>query len=96
GEHAHKELNQSLLWLRLTEEVVEKVKYFYNSKQLVDLIIFHAKDAVSESQFNQVLNIELDQIIEGTSRPTHYHVLLDEIGFSPHELQELLHSLSYV
>ncbi|XP_048495997.1 protein argonaute 4 [Beta vulgaris subsp. vulgaris] len=32
----------------------------------------------------------------GTSRPTHYHVLLDEIGFSPDELQELVHSLSYV
>ncbi|CAJ2651954.1 unnamed protein product [Trifolium pratense] len=116
------------------------------------------RDGVSESQFNQVLNIELDQIIEackfldekwnpkfvvivaqknhhtrffqtnspdnvppgtvidnkichprnydfylcahagmiGTSRPTHYHVLLDEIGFSPDELQELVHSLSYV
>ncbi|WCJ42176.1 Argonaute family protein [Euphorbia peplus] len=32
----------------------------------------------------------------GTSRPTHYHVLLDEIGFSPDDLQELVHSLSYV
>ncbi|OAY80372.1 Protein argonaute 4A [Ananas comosus] len=55
-----------------------------------------SKDGVSESQFNQVLNIELDQIIEGTTRPTHYHVLLDEIGFSPDDLQELVHSLSYV
>ncbi|KAH9686798.1 protein argonaute 4B [Citrus sinensis] len=115
-------------------------------------------DGVSESQFNQVLNIELDQIIEaskfldekwspkftvivaqknhhtkffqsgrpenvppgtvvdkgvchprnndfylcahagmiGTSRPTHYHVLHDEIGFSADDLQELVHSLSYV
>ncbi|KDO66359.1 hypothetical protein CISIN_1g0024492mg, partial [Citrus sinensis] len=32
----------------------------------------------------------------GTSRPTHYHVLFDEIGFSSDELQELVHSLSYV
>uniref|UniRef100_A0A803LTC3 Argonaute 4 n=1 Tax=Chenopodium quinoa TaxID=63459 RepID=A0A803LTC3_CHEQI len=32
----------------------------------------------------------------GTSRPTHYHVLLDEIGFSADQLQELIHSLSYV
>ncbi|KAM0859754.1 hypothetical protein ACQ4PT_046986 [Festuca glaucescens] len=32
----------------------------------------------------------------GTTRPTHYHVLHDEIGFSPDELQELVHSLSYV
>jgi len=34
--------------------------------------------------------------IQGTSRPTHYHVLLDEIGFKADELQELVHSLSYV
>ncbi|RZC45373.1 hypothetical protein C5167_038321 [Papaver somniferum] len=116
------------------------------------------RDGVSESQFNQVLNIELDQIIEackfldekwspkftviiaqknhhskffqpnspdnvppgtvidnkichprnndfymcahagmiGTTRPAHYHVLLDEIGFSADELQELVHNLSYV
>ncbi|KAL2322215.1 hypothetical protein Fmac_026594 [Flemingia macrophylla] len=130
-----------------------------------NIIIF--RDGVSESQFNQVLNIELDQIIKGckfldetwepkfvvivaqknhhtrffqpnspdnvppgkyfgnfhfglvfpglafveeywkkscipcviyggTSRPTHYHVLHDEVGFSPDEMQELVHSLSYV
>ncbi|TVU22665.1 hypothetical protein EJB05_32380 [Eragrostis curvula] len=34
--------------------------------------------------------------INGTTRPTHYHVLHDEIGFTPDELQELVHSLSYV
>lgn len=122
----------------------------------VQIIVF--RDGVSESQFNQVLNIELDQIIKayqhlgernipkftvvvaqknhhtklfqpgapenvppgtvvdtkvvhprhydfymcahagmiGTSRPAHYHVLLDEIGFSPDDLQNLIHSLSYV
>ncbi|KAK1433730.1 hypothetical protein QVD17_10645 [Tagetes erecta] len=121
-----------------------------------NIIIF--RDGVSESQFNQVLNIELEQIMEackfldetwkpkfvvivaqkthhtkffqtksdynvppgtiidsqvchpkyndfylcaqngpiGTTRPTHYHVLLDQIGFSADELQELVHSLSYV
>ncbi|KAK4492821.1 hypothetical protein RD792_000146 [Penstemon davidsonii] len=32
----------------------------------------------------------------GTSRPAHYHVLLDEIGFSPDDLQNLIHALSYV
>ncbi|CAI0452229.1 unnamed protein product [Linum tenue] len=120
------------------------------------IIIF--RDGVSESQFNQVLNIELDQIIEackfldekwnpkfvvivaqknhhtkffqpngpdnvppgtiidnkvghpknydfylcahagmiGTTRPTHYHVLLDQVGFQADDLQELVHSLSYV
>lgn len=132
---------------------------FYTSsgKRKPDQIIIF-RDGVSESQFNQVLNIELDQIIEackfldekwspkflvivaqknhhtkffqsnspdnvppgtvidnkvchpknndfylcahagmiGTTRPTHYHVLLDEVGFSPDDLQELVHSLSYV
>ncbi|XP_074285545.1 protein argonaute 4-like [Silene latifolia] len=132
---------------------------FYTSSQKrkpENIIIF--RDGVSESQFNQVLNIELDQIIEackfldekwnpkftviiaqknhhtkffqkgspdnvppgtiidnqvchprtndfylcahagmiGTTRPTHYHVLFDEVGFSPDDLQELVHSLSYV
>ncbi|CAH9073345.1 unnamed protein product [Cuscuta epithymum] len=132
---------------------------FYSSTQQRkpdQIIIF--RDGVSESQFNQVLNIELEQIIEacklldeswspkftvivaqknhntkffpknspdnvppgtvidngichpknndfymcahagmiGTSRPTHYHILHDEIGFSPDALQELVHSLSYV
>ncbi|KAL6626393.1 hypothetical protein ACP70R_030119 [Stipagrostis hirtigluma subsp. patula] len=32
----------------------------------------------------------------GTTRPTHYHVLHDEINFSADDLQELVHSLSYV
>ncbi|XP_042514453.1 protein argonaute 4A-like [Macadamia integrifolia] len=132
---------------------------FYGSSQKRkpdQIIIF--RDGVSESQFNQVLNIELDQIIEackfldeswspkfvvivaqknhhtkffqpgspdnvppgtvidnkvghprnndfymcshagmiGTTRPTHYHVLYDEIGYSPDDMQELVHSLSYV
>lgn len=132
---------------------------FYTSsgKRKPDQIIIF-RDGVSESQFNQVLNIELDQMIEackfldeqwspkfviivaqknhhtkffqpnspdnvppgtvidnkvchprnndfymcahagmiGTTRPTHYHVLFDEVGFSADELQELVHSLSYV
>ncbi|KAF5744968.1 hypothetical protein HS088_TW07G00549 [Tripterygium wilfordii] len=132
---------------------------FYTSsgkRKPEQIIIF--RDGVSESQFIQVLNIELDQIIEackfldekwcpkfvvivaqknhhtkffqqgapdnvppgtiidskichprnndfylcahagmiGTTRPTHYQVLFDEVGFSPDELQELVHNLSYV
>ncbi|KAI3756681.1 hypothetical protein L1987_56503 [Smallanthus sonchifolius] len=131
--------------------------YMSSAKRKPDQIIIF-RDGVSESQFNQVLNIELDQIIEackflddkwcpkflviiaqknhhtkffqpgspdnvppgtvidnkvchprnndfymcahagmiGTTRPTHYHVLYDEIGFSADDLQELVHSLSYV
>ncbi|KAK8581489.1 hypothetical protein V6N12_071710 [Hibiscus sabdariffa] len=113
---------------------------FYTSsgKRKPDQIIIF-RDGVSESQFNQVLNKELDQVIEknhhtkffqqgspdnvqpgtvidnkvchpknndfylcahagmiGTTRPTHYHILLDQIGFSADDLQELVHSLSYV
>ncbi|XP_059661930.1 protein argonaute 16-like [Cornus florida] len=138
----------------------ELLKDFYqtsNGRKPTQIIVF--RDGVSESQFNQVLNNELDQMIKayqhlgesdipkftvivaqknhhtklfqaggvpenvppgtvvdtkvvhprnydfymcaqagmiGTSRPAHYHVLLDEIGFSPDELQNLIHSLSYV
>jgi len=32
----------------------------------------------------------------GTTRPTHYHVLFDEVGFSADDPHELMHSLSYV
>ncbi|CAN0897082.1 Protein argonaute 16, partial [Linum grandiflorum] len=126
------------------------------SRKPRQIVIF--RDGVSESQFNQVLNIELPQIIKayqhlgevdvpkftviiaqknhhtkllkaqgpdnvppgtvvdttvvhpinndfymcahngaiGTSRPAHYHVLIDEIGFTPDALQDLVHSLSYV
>lgn len=119
------------------------------------MIIF--RDGVSESQFDQVLNVELQAILKacnhietgyrpkvtlivaqknhhtklfptgqgnvqpgtivdaqichprnfdfylcpqagpiGTSRPTHYHVLLDENGFTVDDLQILVHALSYV
>ncbi|XP_065865840.1 protein argonaute 4-like [Euphorbia lathyris] len=132
---------------------------FYTSsgKRKPDQIIIF-RDGVSESQFTQVLNVELDQIIEackflddkwnpkfvvivaqknhhtkffqpgapenvppgtiidnkvchprnndfylcahagmiGTTRPTHYHVLLDQVGFTADDLQELVHALSYV
>ncbi|KAK1292603.1 Protein argonaute 4A [Acorus calamus] len=57
--------------------------------------IFIFRSGAHDSQFDQVLNIELDQIIQGTSRPTHYHVLLDEIGFSADALQELVFALSH-
>ncbi|XP_012571791.1 protein argonaute 16-like [Cicer arietinum] len=127
-----------------------------NGSKPTQIILF--RDGVGESQFNQVLNMELNQIIKayehleevdvpkftvivaqknhhtklfqanaqenvppgtvvdtkivhprnydfymcthagmiGTSRPVHYHVLLDEIGFSPDGLQNLINSLCYV
>ncbi|XP_031382181.1 protein argonaute 16 isoform X2 [Punica granatum] len=132
---------------------------FYESskgRKPTQIIVF--RDGVSETQFNQVLDIELQQIVKaynhlgetsvpkftvivaqknhhtklfqanasenvspgtvvdteivhprnydfymcshagsiGTSRPAHYHVLIDENGFSVDELQNLIHSLSYV
>ncbi|GJY98740.1 argonaute 4A-like protein, partial [Tanacetum coccineum] len=132
--------------------------FYYSTPKLKPQNIIIFRDGVSESQFNQVLNIELEQIMEacklldrewdpkfmvivaqkvhhtkffqpnseynvppgtiidnqvchpknndfylcaqngaiGTTRPTHYHVLLDQIGFSTDELQEFVHSLSYV
>ncbi|CAH2072238.1 unnamed protein product, partial [Thlaspi arvense] len=136
----------------------EALRDFYSScgRKPEHIIIF--RDGVGESQFNQVLNIELDQMMQackfldetwdpkftviiaqkkhhtkffqgnrpenvpagtiidskicdprnndfylcahagllGTTRPTHYHVLFDQIGFSTDDLQELVHSLSYV
>ncbi|KAF0891619.1 hypothetical protein E2562_010604 [Oryza meyeriana var. granulata] len=156
------EMMSSLFKPRGTEDdglIRESLIDFYTSsgKRKPDQIIIF-RDGVSESQFTQVINIELDQIIEackfldekwspkftlivaqknhhtkffqngspdnvppgtvvdkqvchprnydfymcahagmiGTTRPTHYHVLHDEIGFSPDDLQELVHSLSYV
>ncbi|XP_045814112.1 protein argonaute 16 isoform X1 [Trifolium pratense] len=130
--------------------------YHTSNHKPTQIILF--RDGVSESQFQQVLNIELNQIIKaykyidgvdvpkftvivaqknhhiklfqanalenvppgtvvdtkivhprnydfymcthagmiGTSRPVHYHVLLDEIGFSPDGLQNLINSLAYV
>ncbi|XP_078168085.1 protein argonaute 16-like [Carex rostrata] len=134
------------------------IDFFQTSgaRKPTQIIIF--RDGVSESQFSQVLNIELNQIIKayehlgdgalpkftliiaqknhhtelfqadspdyvppgtivdtkvvhprnydffmcahngmtGTSRPVHYHVLVDEIGFPVDDLQKLVLSLSYV
>ncbi|CAI9783586.1 unnamed protein product [Fraxinus pennsylvanica] len=47
------------------------------------------------SKFDDVV-IVVSRFERGTSRPAHYHVLLDEIGFSPDDLQNLIHSLAYV
>ncbi|KAF7104848.1 hypothetical protein CFC21_105713 [Triticum aestivum] len=156
------ETMSSLFKPRGTEDdglIWESLIDFYTSsenRKPDQVIIF--RDGVSESQFTDVINIELEQIIQackfldekwepkftvivaqknhhtrffqtgcpdnvspgtvvdkevchpknfdfymcahagmiGTSRPTHYHVLHDEIGFTADELQEFVHSLSYV
>ncbi|XP_047058374.1 protein argonaute 4A-like [Lolium rigidum] len=48
----------------------------------------------NERNRNEVNNVQ--PAFQGTTRPTHYHVLHDDIGFSPDDLQELVHNLSYV
>ncbi|GKE44583.1 argonaute 4-like protein, partial [Tanacetum coccineum] len=49
------------------------------------------------SRYRASMVFSLEGLIHlGTTRPTHYHVLYDEIGFSADDLQELVHSLSYV
>ncbi|CAB5357688.1 unnamed protein product [Rhizophagus irregularis] len=63
----------------------------------------------TESQFSVVLKDEIKAIkeacrsldenhpsLQGTSRPTHYHVLLDENGFNADSLQTLTYNLCYV
>ncbi|KAL9682899.1 hypothetical protein QQ045_014710 [Rhodiola kirilowii] len=136
------------------------VEFYRSSNHCKPKQIIIFRDGISESQFSQVLNVELDQIIKayqhlgevdfpkftvlvaqkkhhtklfhaagsgyenvppgtvvdkgivhprnydfylcaqagiiGTCRPAHYHVLVDEIGFPPDDLQNLVHSLSYV
>ncbi|KAL5716047.1 Protein argonaute 16 [Ranunculus cassubicifolius] len=140
----------------MIRELLVDFRHSSQGRKPEQIIIF--RDGVSESQFDQVLNIELEQVIKtlqhlgeskmpkftvivaqknhhtklfqandpnnvppgtvvdtgivhpknydfymcahngmiGTSRPAHYHVLLDEIGFSTDALQNLVHSLSYV
>ncbi|EPS66954.1 hypothetical protein M569_07819, partial [Genlisea aurea] len=127
-----------------------------NGRKPAQIIVF--RDGVGESQFDQVIGIELDQMVKayrhmgesnvprftvivvqknhhtrlfqapafenvppgtvvdtkivhprnydfyicpqagriGTSRPARYQVLVDEIGFSPDDLQNLVHCLSYI
>ncbi|WZZ21880.1 hypothetical protein YC2023_123267 [Brassica napus] len=146
-----KQVDEGIFWELLFDFYISSGK-----KRPEHIIIF--RDGVSESQFNQVLSIELDQMMRackfveenwepkftviiaqknhhtkffqaegpgnvppgtiidskichprnndfylcahngmiGTTRPTHYHVLYDEIGFSTDDLQQLVHSLSYV
>ncbi|MFS8009293.1 putative post-transcriptional gene silencing PAZ-Argonaute family [Helianthus anomalus] len=72
------------------------VDFYQSTHKLKPKHVIIFRDGVSESMFDQVLNIELEHIMQGTTQPTHYHVLLDQIGFSVDDLQELVHSLSYV
>jgi hypothetical protein len=65
-----------------------------------NLIFINNSIEIYESIMIWIFYIECDYCSyffkQGTSRPTHYHVLFDEIGFSADNLQELVHSLCYV
>ncbi|CAB4424749.1 unnamed protein product [Rhizophagus irregularis] len=65
-------------------------------------ILFY-RNGVSEGQFLAMLEYEIKlhanhlnhTSLQGTSRPTHYHVLFDENGFSSDALQILTYNLCY-
>ena len=43
-----------------------------------------------------VCNIVFSFVLQGTSRPTHYHVLYDDNGFDADSLQQLTYQLCHV
>ncbi|XP_024040771.1 protein argonaute 4A-like [Citrus clementina] len=51
---------------------------------------------VLQSSTMTEINCRKSNRFTGTSRPTDYHVLHKEIGFSANDLHELVHFLSYV
>ncbi|KAK9214861.1 hypothetical protein WN944_006861 [Citrus x changshan-huyou] len=51
---------------------------------------------VLQSSTMTEINCRKSNRFTGTSRPTDYHVLHNEIGFSANDLHELVHFLSYV
>ncbi|KAF8724209.1 hypothetical protein HU200_021229 [Digitaria exilis] len=80
---------------------------FFQSERTVTFMVCLACPFFNQAKFRLVYKlimrpyldcVDLARAMEakGTTRPTHYHVLHDEIGFSPNDLEELVHSLSYV
>ena len=51
------------------------------------------KDVTHPFEYDFYLNSH--SAIQGTARPTHYHVLMDEIGMSANELQNMIYEHSY-
>ncbi|KAA6409085.1 MAG: eukaryotic translation initiation factor 2c [Lasallia pustulata] len=51
------------------------------------------KDVTHPFEYDFYLNSHA--AIQGTARPTHYHVLMDEIGMSANELQNMIYEHSY-
>ncbi|KAF9272614.1 argonaute 1 [Mortierella antarctica] len=84
--------------------VMELLKAFYlTCNQKPERILFY-RDCVSEGQSAEVLRSEVESVrdlqshaaSQGTSRPTHYHVLYDENRFTADSLQELTYKLYHL
>ncbi|KAE8691554.1 hypothetical protein F3Y22_tig00110889pilonHSYRG00045 [Hibiscus syriacus] len=75
--------------------VISSSQYHLISRYKASVRTQSPKLEMIDSLFKQVSDKE-DEGMIGTTRHTYYHVLLDQIGFSADNLQELVHSLSYV
>ncbi|KAF9168361.1 Eukaryotic translation initiation factor 2C [Actinomortierella ambigua] len=84
--------------------VVELLKNFYQTcGQKPERILFY-RDGVSDSQFAEILRSEVTSVkdlqshasLQGTSRPTHYHVLYDDNNFGADELQDFTYKLCHL
>ena len=51
------------------------------------------KDVTHPFEYDFYLNSH--SAIQGTARPTHYHVLMDEVGLSANDLQNMIYEHSY-
>ncbi|OWZ20388.1 Argonaute1, partial [Phytophthora megakarya] len=93
----------------MKDMAIEPTKQFYRQTARVkpDCIVFY-RDGVSEGQFHMVVNYDVTAVreacqfylmshagLQGTSRPTHYHLLVNEVGFTGDDLQTLTYNLCY-
>ncbi|VVA99433.1 unnamed protein product [Arabis nemorensis] len=78
------------------EKMIEHIKSKLPGKpQFLLCFLSERKNSNVYGPWKKKILVESGTIL-GTTRPTHYHVLYDEIGFSADDLQELVHSLAYV
>ncbi|KAG0048957.1 Eukaryotic translation initiation factor 2C [Gryganskiella cystojenkinii] len=84
--------------------VTELLKTFYQTCGQKPARILFYRDGVSEGQFAAILASEVASVrdlqshagLQGTSRPTHYHVLCDDNRFTADQLQEFTYKLCHL